>query len=80
MLRNIIMGEKNASYSADTMKWWYSFYSAVIFFIIASPMTYKLVNSLLGSIVKICDPKGCPTAAGLFVHSTVFLLVVRAMM
>ena len=72
--------EKNASYNADTMKWWYSFYSAVIFFIIASPMTYKLVNSLLGSIVKICDPKGCPTAAGLLVHSTVFLLVVRAMM
>lgn len=77
------MGEKSevkASYNADTMKWWYSLYSAVIFFIIASPMTYKLVNSLLGSIVKICDPKGCPTTAGLLVHTTVFLLVVRAMM
>lgn len=58
----------------------YSFYSAVIFLILASPPVYKFVNKLLGSVVSIADSSGCPTVAGLVIHSIVFGLIVFGMM
>ena len=58
----------------------YSFYSAVVFLILASPPVYKLVDQLLGSIVRIANSGGCPTTAGLFVHAIVFGLIVYGMM
>lgn len=74
------MGEKAAFYDPEMLKWWYSFYSAVIFFVIANPMTYKVVNSILGKLVKISSDSGCATQTGVLVHSVVFLLIVRLMM
>jgi hypothetical protein len=58
----------------------YSFYSAVLFFILASPPVYKLVDQLLGSIVRIADPAGCATTVGLFVHAIVFGLIIFGLM
>lgn len=56
---------------------------ALLFFIVANPAVYRLVDSLLGWIVgPIASPSGCPTTLGLIVHSLVFALllvnVVRA--
>ena len=65
---------------ADSLKWLYSLYSAVIFFVIANPMTYKLVNKVLGKLVKISDGNGCATQCGVFVHSVVFMLIIRFLM
>ena len=61
--------------SAEADKARYSFYSALVFLVIASPFAYKLVDQLLGSIVKIADSAGHPTTAGLVVHSIVFGLI-----
>lgn len=61
-------------------KWRYSIYSALVFLIIASPYTYKFVNGLLGSLVNISSPIGCPTLMGLLVHALVFALIIRGMM
>jgi len=58
----------------------YSFYSAIIFLILASPPVYKLVDQLLGSIIRIANPAGCPTIAGVVVHAIVFGLIVFGMM
>jgi len=58
----------------------YSFYSALVFLVIASPFAYKLVDRLLGSIVKIADSAGHPTTTGLVVHTIVFGLIVYGMM
>lgn len=58
----------------------YSFYSALVFLILASPIAYKLVDQLLGSIVRIANPAGCPTTAGLVLHSIVFGIIVYGMM
>ena len=58
----------------------YSFYSALVFLILASPPVYKLVDQLLGSIVRIANPAGCATTVGLFVHAIVFGLIVFGMM
>jgi hypothetical protein len=58
---------------------------ALLFFVISSPYTYKLVDSLVGSLVSSTVPSlyhalkiaegGCPTTYGLAVHSVVFGLV-----
>lgn len=47
--------------------------AALLFFIISHPMTYKLVNSILGPILGYTStPSGCPTTLGLIVHSAAF--------
>ena len=62
---------------------------ALLFFIISSPYTYKLVDSLVSAVVGSTVPQlswalrvaegGCPTTYGLFLHSVVFGLVVYAL-
>ena len=62
-------------------KWRYTIYTVVLFLIIVNPMTYKLVNGLLGSLFgTIADGKGCPSMMGILVHATVFGLLLRYMM
>ena len=47
----------------------------VLFFIVANPVTYKLVNDLLGKLVPITDHQGRPTQQGVAVHAVVFGLL-----
>ncbi len=55
--------------------------AVLVFYIIANPMTYRLVDSLLGGVVgRISTGSGCPTALGLLVHSVVFGAVVYSLM
>ena len=52
--------------------------SALIFFIVANPSTYRLMRRVLGS--RIATPNGNPTTLGLTIHSVVYLLIVWKMM
>ena len=52
--------------------------SALIFFIVANPSTYRLMRRVLGS--RIATPNGNPTTLGLTLHSVVYLLIVWKMM
>lgn len=55
--------------------------AAVLFFIVANPVVYRLVDSVLGGVVgRIASPSGCPTTWGLIVHSAVFGLAAYASM
>lgn len=45
---------------------------AVLFFVVSAPCTYGVVNSLTGLVL---DKKGCPTYAGVLVHTLVFALL-----
>ena len=59
--------------------------AALLFYVISSPFTYKMVDKLVGKVVELVIPSmafwfkvaesGCPTNYGLFVHSVVFGLV-----
>jgi hypothetical protein len=56
---------------------------ALLFFIVANPVVFRFVDSVLGWLVgPVASPSGCPTTLGLVVHSIVFALllvcVVRA--
>ena len=62
------------------LKFKYSLYSALAFFLLASPQVFSFVNSLIGSFVKVSDPNGCPTAFGLILHTIIFLGLLYLMM
>uniref|UniRef100_A0A6C0CH71 Uncharacterized protein n=1 Tax=viral metagenome TaxID=1070528 RepID=A0A6C0CH71_9ZZZZ len=58
---------------------------AVVFFLLSSPITYRLVDRLVGAVVSAVAPHsaetlkvahaGCPTTYGLAVHAVVFGVV-----
>lgn len=63
---------------------------ALLFFVVSSPMTYRLVDQLVGSVASALVPQvahwfkvaqaGCPTTYGLAVHSVVFGVVAYFLM
>ena len=62
------------------LKFKYSLYSALAFFLLASPQVFSFVNSLIGSFAKVADPNGCPTSFGLILHTIIFLGLLYLMM
>lgn len=57
-----------------------SLMAALLFFIVASPRLFALMQQVLGGLVRIAAPGGSPTLAGLLVHAAVYGLVVYALM
>lgn len=55
-----------------------SIISALTFYVVANPMTFRFVRRILGS--RIASPNGCPTAFGLVIHAIVFMFIVWGMM
>ena len=55
----------------------YSFYSALVFFLIGNPETYKFTNSIFGSTA---DRDGSPSTFGFFLHTFLFFLTILALM
>jgi hypothetical protein len=59
--------------------------AALLFYVISSPFTYRMVDQVVGGIVSAVAPQfsyifkiaeaGCPTNYGLAVHAVVFGLV-----
>jgi hypothetical protein len=75
------MGASNTESNLESLqKWKYTLITTVIFLIIANPYTYIVVNYLLGKLIKIASPTGCPTTAGLLIHAAVFTLILRYIM
>jgi hypothetical protein len=58
----------------------YSFYSTLVFFLVANPETFKMTQQIFGWLVHIADSGGCPTAAGFFFHSGIFFLILWGIM
>ena len=62
-------------------KWQISIFSAFIFILVINPYTYLFTQKLLGELLgKISDNNGCPTTRGLFIHTLVYILLVRGSM
>jgi hypothetical protein len=68
------MGRNDPS---SSQKWEITFFSGLIFLIVVNPYTYKLTNALFSGIVGPTARNGCPTSIGLFIHTLVYLLLVR---
>lgn len=54
----------------------FSLYSTLLFFLVANPVTYRFMNSIIGGVAV----SGCPTAFGLILHSVVFFALSYAIM
>jgi hypothetical protein len=61
---------------SEGLKFKYSLYSALAFFLVANPVTFKFVNSLIAGVAV----NGCPTAFGFMLHSIVFFGVLYGLM
>ena len=59
-------------------KFMISVLSAVIFYIVAHPRTFKIMRGILGEWVS--SASGCPSTMGLLLHSIVFLFIVWGLM
>ena len=59
-------------------KFMISLMSALVFFIVANPDTFRLMRGVFGSWVS--GPNGCPTTAGIILHTIVFMLIIWGMM
>jgi hypothetical protein len=70
---------KKASISV-ALKAKYSAYTTLIFFLIANPETYKLLQSFFGKWVSFASEGGCPTPTGFFIHTGLFFLVLWSFM
>ena len=55
-----------------------SIMSALVFFVIANPETFRVMRRVFGSWVS--SPTGCPSTGGLALHTIVFMLVTWGMM
>lgn len=58
----------------------YAAYTALVFFLVANPETYKLFQRAFGSWVEIASDGGCPTPTGFFIHTGLFFLLLWALM
>ena len=58
----------------------YSFFSALIFFFVSSPMMYQFIQKLYGSYFNISDTNGCPTNSGLLLHTFIFFTLILSTM
>ena len=64
--------------------------AGLLFFVISSPLTYRLVDSLIGGLVTSVLPAlaplfkvaqaGCPTTYGLVLHALVFSVITYMLM
>jgi hypothetical protein len=58
----------------------YAAYTTLIFFLIANPETYKLLQKFVGQWVTIASEGGCPTPTGFFIHAGLFFLILWSFM
>jgi len=67
--------------ASSSAKWRITLFSAFLFLLVVNPYTYKLTDKLLGGLVgKLAEGNGCPTSVGLFIHTIVYILLVRGSM
>jgi len=57
-------------------KFKYSFFSALIFFFISSPVMYQLMNKVSNGFISVADVNGCPSNSGLLLHTFIFFMVI----
>ena len=63
---------------SDLVKVKYSFYSALVFFLLSNPEMFKLTRKVFGAMIGTED--GCPRAGGLFLHTLVFMILIFLLM
>lgn len=73
-LPNALVAKVSAKRSVSPLT--LSIYLGILFFVVASPLLFKLVNKLTSSLgLNIVEQSGAPNVAGLLLHTVVFILL-----
>jgi len=72
--------KKQAYFPNYALKAKYAAYTTLVFFLVANPETYKLIQKFIGSFVTVASEGGCPTPSGFFIHTGLFFLVLWSLM
>jgi hypothetical protein len=62
----------------EGLKFKYSLYTALLFFLLGSPTAFRISNRLFGG--SVASKGGCPTAVGFALHTFVFLVGLYGLM
>uniref|UniRef100_A0A6C0JIC9 Uncharacterized protein n=1 Tax=viral metagenome TaxID=1070528 RepID=A0A6C0JIC9_9ZZZZ len=62
----------------EGLKFKYSLYTTLLFFLLGSPTSFRVSNRLFGGTVS--SKGGCPTAVGFALHTFVFLVGLYGLM
>lgn len=63
--------------ATSSVKWRITLFSAFLFLLVVNPYTYKFTHSLFNKLLGPIAVSGCPTMAGLLLHTLVYILLVR---
>lgn len=63
---------------SEGLKFKYSLYTTLLFFLLGSPTSFRVSNRLFGG--AIASKGGCPTAVGFALHTFVFLVALYGLM
>jgi hypothetical protein len=63
---------------SEGLKFKYSLYTTLLFFVLASPTAFGIGNRLFGG--SVASPSGCPTSIGFALHTFVFLVALYGLM
>ena len=63
---------------SEGLKFKYSLYTTLLFFLLASPTSFRVSNRLFGG--SVASKGGCPTAVGFALHTFVFLIGLYGLM
>jgi hypothetical protein len=63
---------------SEGLKFKYSLYTTLLFFVLASPTSFRITNRLFGA--SVASSGGCPTAVGFALHTFVFLVGLYGLM
>jgi hypothetical protein len=58
----------------------YSFYTTLVFFLLAAPETYKTIQHVLAPFTGTLSVNGCPNTLGLGVQTGLFFVVMLALL
>lgn len=61
-------------------KLFYTILTTLVFILFNNPFTYKMLDKMLGHVIKISSFDGCPTVNGLIVATLLFALAIFLLM
>ena len=57
----------------------YSFYSAILFFFLSSPMLYQFLQNFYGDKLSMSN-NGCPNYNGVIFHTVLYFIIILLLM
>ena len=59
---------------------YYTILSVIVYVIMTNPYTYKMMDKVMGGVVKMARYDGCPTMMGLMMSAMMYGVVIYMMM